>query len=100
MIQRISVQPIELGLVPELPQAAPRTQGGSSFSSVLDKFLQDVDSLQKSSDETQRGALVGTIQDIHQVMLAADEAGIAFELLVELRNKLLETYKELMRMQV
>jgi len=99
VIQRISVQPIELGLVPELPQAAPRSQG-SSFSSVLDKFLQDVDGLQKTSDETQRGALEGTIQDIHQVMLAADEAGIAFELLVELRNKLLETYRELMRMQI
>jgi flagellar hook-basal body complex protein FliE len=99
MIQRISVQPIELGLVPELPSVAPRTQG-PSFGDVLDQFLQDVDRLGKTSDETQKGALEGTVQDIHQVMLAADEAGIAFELLVELRNKLLETYRELMRMQV
>lgn len=99
MIQRVAVQPIELGLVPELPPAKPQQDAGR-FSDVLDRFLQDVDGLQKRSDETQAGALEGTVQDIHQVMLAADEAGIAFELLVELRNKLLETYRELMRMQV
>jgi len=99
MIQRIQVQPIELGLVPELPPATAQKDTGK-FSDVLDRFLQDVDGLQKTSDETQKGALEGTVQDIHQVMLAADEAGIAFELLVELRNKLLETYRELMRMQI
>lgn len=99
MIQRIPVQPIELGLVPELPSVAPGPKG-PAFSSLFDKFLQDVDGLQKASVATQQGALEGTVQDIHQVMLAAEEAGIAFELLVELRNKLLETYRELMRMQV
>lgn len=100
MIQRVPVQPVDLGLVPELPGASTPKPQGQSFSSVLDKFMQDVDGLQKVSDETQKGALEGTVQDIHQVMIAADEAGIAFEMLVELRNKLLETYHELMRTQV
>ena len=56
--------------------------------------------LQSHSGEVERQALQGTVEDIHQVMIAAEEAGIAFELLVELRNKLIEAYHELMRMQV
>jgi flagellar hook-basal body complex protein FliE len=100
MIQRVAVQPVELGLVPELPPLAPKAESAGKFPDLLDRFLNDVDDLQKRSDETQKGAMEGTVQDIHQVMLAADEAGIAFELLVELRNKLLDTYHELMRMQI
>ena len=65
-----------------------------------DQGIKPVNHLQQVSGETQQAALEGKVQDIHEIMLAAEEAGIAFELLVELRNKLLEAYKELMRMQV
>jgi|WetSurSiteA1Bulk_404760.scaffolds.fasta_scaffold173273_2 flagellar hook-basal body complex protein FliE len=99
MIQRVHVQALELGLVHARSAAAPRTQG-PSFSEILDRFLHDAEALQKTSDAAHRAALEGTVKDIRQVMRAADEAGIAFELLVDLRNRLLETYSELMRMQV
>jgi flagellar hook-basal body complex protein FliE len=100
-IGRIPVQPAEIGLLPEIPPAtsAPKADG-KKFENVLEGFLNDVDGLQKRSEELQKGALEGTVQDIHEVMIAAEEAGIAFELMVELRNKLLEAYRELMRMQI
>jgi flagellar hook-basal body complex protein FliE len=99
MIGRVHVQSLELGLVPPQSAAAPRTQG-PSFSDVLDRFLHEVEALHNTSDAAHTAALEGAVKDIHQVMRAADKAGIAFELLVELRNRLLESYSELMRMQV
>lgn len=60
----------------------------------------DVNSLQQRAGDVQKAAMEGTIQDIHEIMIAGEEAGIAFELMLELRNKLLDAYKELMRMQV
>lgn len=100
-IQRVTVRPIELGLPLELPPAVKTPDAGKpKFESVLDRFLTDVNDLQAKSGEVERQAMEGTVEDIHQVMIAAEEAGIAFEMLVEIRNKLIEAYHELMRMQV
>jgi len=44
--------------------------------------------------------LAGETTDVHDVMIATEEAGLAFNLMVEIRNKLVESYQELMRMQV
>jgi flagellar hook-basal body complex protein FliE len=100
-IQRVTVRPIELGLTPELPPEV-RQPGGqeNKFDSILGRFMSDVNDVQARASQVERQALEGTVDDIHQVMIAAEEAGIAFEMLVELRNKLLEAYHELMRMQV
>ena len=100
-IHRMPVQPIEIGLLPELPPiVGGGVSGGTKFSEVLERFMGDVNSLQQRAADTQKAAMEGTIQDIHEIMIAGEEAGIAFELMLELRNKLLDAYKELMRMQV
>jgi len=44
--------------------------------------------------------VTGQVTEVHDVMIAAKEAQMAFELLLEVRNKLLESYQEIMRMQV
>ena len=44
--------------------------------------------------------VTGEVTEVHDVMIAAKESQLAFELLVEVRNKLLESYQEIMRMQV
>ena len=44
--------------------------------------------------------VLGEITDIHEVMIAAEEAGVALELVMEIRNKLIEAYQELMRMPI
>jgi flagellar hook-basal body complex protein FliE len=59
-----------------------------------------VDNLEKKSDATIKGFAIGEVTDIHEVTIAVEEAQIAFNLLLEIRNKLLETYQEVMRMQV
>ncbi len=71
-----------------------------SFQNVLKQFIKDVNELQNSAGEAIEKAIAGEITDIHDVMIAVEKAKTSFELLVEVRNKMLEAYKELMRLQV
>ncbi|MCK4655830.1 MAG: flagellar hook-basal body complex protein FliE [candidate division Zixibacteria bacterium] len=72
-------------------------EGGESFGQMLKSFVQDVNALQHNSGDIENKFLTGEVTDVHQVMLAAEEASVAFELLMEIRNKLLESYKEIIR---
>ena len=92
---------------------APESLQGGNFSSIRpassgaptlpDMFANLVDSVnQKGADARAETAklMSGETDNIHQSIIALQEAGVAFSLLVEVRNKLVESYKELMRMQV
>ncbi len=78
-------------------EAAP---GSASFKDVLDGFLKQVNDLQLNMDETIKKFAAGEIADVHQVMIAAEEADVAFQLMMKIRSKLLKAYEELMKMQV
>jgi flagellar hook-basal body complex protein FliE len=71
-----------------------------SFQQVLKEFIKDVNELQLEAGEAVEKAITGKINDIHDVMIAVEKAKTSFELLMEVRNKMLEAYKELMRLQV
>jgi flagellar hook-basal body complex protein FliE len=80
------------------PQSEQKTEG-TSFKDVINKFINDVDQMQKTADQTVKDYASGEITDIHQVMVAAEEANLSFQLMMEVRNRLLESYREIMRMQ-
>ena len=81
------------------PAAAPsETQG--SFSSLLGRFVSDVTDKQTAAGDAVNGLLRGQNVSLHQAMIAMEEASVSFQLMVEVRNKLLESYQELMRMQI
>jgi flagellar hook-basal body complex protein FliE len=71
-----------------------------SFGNILSGMVQDVNSLQATAGELRNQLIAGEGGDLHQVMIASEEAGVAMELLVEVRNKLVEAYQQLMRMPV
>jgi flagellar hook-basal body complex protein FliE len=83
-------------------QAAQATQvvQGVSFGDVLNQFVSEVNDKQIASGQAVNDLLSGKDIPLHQAMIAMQEAGVAFQLMVEVRNKLLEGYQELMRMQV
>lgn len=72
----------------------------SGFAQTLASMVGDVDRLQDHSAEVSRSMVAGEATDVHEVMVAVEESSLAFSLMVEIRNKLLEAYQELMRMQV
>ena len=83
-------------------QAAQGTQAvqGVGFGDLLNQFVGEVNDKQIASGQAVNDLLAGKDIPLHQAMIAMQEAGVAFQLMVEVRNKLLEGYKELMRMQV
>lgn len=78
-------------------RAAPPTD---SFGKVLDGLLGQVVAKDNAADAAARSILLGESDQLHQAMIVGAEADVAFVLMVEMRNKLLESYQELMRMQV
>ena len=89
------------GLVPLKPLDRDMTSEKSeSFNSVLKKFVEDVDSLQNNALESVEKLTTGEITDVHDVMIAVEEANTAMEFMLEIRNKIVEAYQEIMRMPV
>ncbi|MHC4478918.1 MAG: flagellar hook-basal body complex protein FliE [Planctomycetota bacterium] len=83
----------------EQPQGAQEGEQ-ASFKETLETFLKDVNHLQKGAEESAQKLISGDVENIHQVMLAMEEANTSFRLMMEMRNKILEAYREVMKMQV
>jgi flagellar hook-basal body complex protein FliE len=73
--------------------------GGSSFADTLKQALGEVSALQETSRDAIAAFVRGDAVELHQVMAAAEEAGIALEMLIEVRNKFIEAYRTLVNMQ-
>jgi len=84
----------------ELLPGGPTATGtpGIDFAGTLSNAIKQVNAVQKRSGDMQAGYERGEVTDIAQVMLARQEAGIAFEATLQVRNKLLNAYQEIMRM--
>lgn len=72
----------------------------SSFSKILGNLVDQVNSLQNKADGSIQNLISGETESIHQVMIAVEEADLAFRLMMEIRNKLTEAYQEIVRMQI
>jgi flagellar hook-basal body complex protein FliE len=67
---------------------------------MLKSHLAEVNHLQTSSDVAAQRLASGQDKDIHNTMIAMEKAGLALQLTMQVRNKALEAYQEIMRMQV
>jgi flagellar hook-basal body complex protein FliE len=75
-------------------------QPSASFGEALKGALQSVSAVQKKSEDLSAGYERGEVTDIAKVMLARQESGIAFEATLQVRNRLLSAYQDIMRMGV
>lgn len=80
------------------PGLAP--EGSASSGNVVKSFIDGVGAKQQVANESRRAFLSGESNNIHQTMIAGQEASVAFSLMVEVRNKVMEAYQELMRIQI
>lgn len=71
-----------------------------SFADFLNNALSEVNNLQLESEQLNEAFAMGKNDNIHQVMIAAEKADMALQLTIQLRNKVLEAYQEIMRMPV
>ena len=72
----------------------------SQFSNFLDSALQQLDNSQKNADKAVMDMATGQAPDLHTAMVALEKANLNITLAVEVRNKVLDAYHEVMRMQI
>jgi len=82
----------------QLPGASPVS--GDSFSSLLGKMVSDVNAQQQTASQAVNALQSGQSVPLHQAVISMEEANVSFQLMVEVRNRLLESYQEVMRMQI
>jgi flagellar hook-basal body complex protein FliE len=68
-----------------------------SFGQMLKNSIDQVGQLQQQSSESINGLVTGKHTNIHQTMIAMEKSSVAFELLMQSRNKVVDAYKEIMR---
>ena len=83
-----------------LPAKQTPPSGSASFGQMLKGSLDRVTQLQTEADASITNLANGTQTDIHQTMIAVEKADVSFELLMQIRNKLIAAYEQVMRMPV
>lgn len=86
---------LPVSTAPSTPSAA-RTD----FSSFIGEGLLETDGKLKAADASLRSLAAGQVQSPHEVMIAMEEARMSLTLMVEMRNRVVEAYQELVRMQL
>ena len=78
---------------------AQRT-GESSFLNAMKQTLDSVNQNQAAAEDQIEALATGRVKDLHQTMIAIEKADVSFRLLAEIRNKVIDAYREIMRMQI
>lgn len=85
--------------VPYAPGSDRIGTGASSFSDMLDEAVFHVDQLQAEANQKVGSMLAGNTADVHDAMIAVQKADLSFQLMMQVRNKVVQAYQEIERMQ-
>jgi flagellar hook-basal body complex protein FliE len=94
------VNPLQSHLLVSERQTAPGKDNGDSFAGFLDSSIQSVNQKQAEANQAIQDLATGSGGSIHDTMIAMEKASISFELMVQVRNKIVSAYQEIMRMPV
>ncbi|BAS27496.1 flagellar hook-basal body complex protein FliE [Limnochorda pilosa] len=102
MIERVARPVAPEVLAPRGPasERASAPEGRGGFAEMLESQLEAVNRLQARAEEEAQSLARGEVENLHQVMITAEKAQLALELTVAIRNKVLEAYQEISRMQL
>ena len=97
------MNPVSLGRITQpalIPQPKPVSEPAGSFSELLSEAVGRVSQVRNEADQQLLQLLAGEAIDLHRVLLAGEKAGLASQLMMSIRNKVVDAYQEVMRMQV
>ena len=83
-----------------LPSTESTTVQPGGFGKMFEQMISSVDAKESQAQSITRDVLLGKNDQVHQSLIAMKEANVAFQLMVQVRNKVVESYQELMRMPV
>ncbi len=100
-LQRLRANHIGIDQGQSLPKPQEYRSGDpGDFGDMLKGAIDRVDGVQKAADAQLTSWVAGEQENLHEVMISMNQAQLSFQLMTEVRNRLLDTYKELMRIQV
>lgn len=94
----ISIDSHLKSMMPSLGQAQPQTE--TNFGDMLTQAISETNQAQLNADQAATDLSTGRSDNLHEVMLAMEEADISMRMLVQMRNKVVDAYQEIIRMQV
>ncbi|CEK20442.1 flagellar hook-basal body complex protein FliE [Chthonomonas calidirosea] len=83
-----------------LPGSAEASAPGKSFGQFLSEAINEVNQAQLHADDLTARFAAGEPLDVHQVMIASQEASVALDLAVQVRNRLLDAYQQIISLNV
>ena len=93
-----SISPLSIADATKVKQ--PTDAEGSDFFSILQSTLGEVNEKQKTADTALGQIATGQVKDLHQAAIAIDKAEISMKVMLEVRNKAINAYKELLKTQI
>jgi flagellar hook-basal body complex protein FliE len=97
-ISSLRILPAEPGAA-SLSSSAVSNSSGPAFHDVLDGALDDIQQLEGQAQAQVAGVLEGSGADVHSAMIAVEKADLSFQLMMQVRNKIVSAYEEISRMQ-
>ena len=88
-----------LSMMPTTATPAVKSAGGG-FGDVLAKAVQEVNQLQKQADNAAEGLISGRESNLHGTLVALEKADVSFKLMMKVRDKIVDAYREVMKMSV
>lgn len=92
-----SITPIA---TPQTPSLATANKSGGDFQSILSSAIDSVQGLQNNASDAVHKFLTGENEELHTTVIATQKAEMAFELGLQVRNKVVDAYQEIMKMQM
>jgi len=83
-----------------LAQEVNRTSNGKVFNEVIEQFIGDVNQKQLNADASIQALVTGKTDNVQEVMLALSQADLSFRMFMEVRNRVIDAYQEVMRTQL
>lgn len=80
--------------------STPAQGKGKDFGEILKSSLSEVNEMQKTSEKAMGDIATGQVKDLHQAAIAIDKAEMSMKLMLEVRNKAISAYKEILRTQM
>ena len=94
------ITPTSLESTPNISSGDGAQKAGTDFAKFLNDALGQVDALQTKADAASLQLATGKVQDLSEVMVALEKASLSLSLTVSVRDKVLDAYNQVMRMQM
>jgi flagellar hook-basal body complex protein FliE len=99
-IQLNGIRPLQESNISPERSLKGSSPSGESFADMLTNAVGGVDQTMKASEQNIQSFIAGETDNVHDVMISMQRAQLSFQMMVEVRNKAIETYNEISRMQI